>query len=336
VAARPVIAAPKPPSALYHLSSLAAYLERERPAALITAETYHNIVAIWARALAGSPTRLVVSERNPLSARLELPERKRRWRWRYLPPLIARLYPRADAVVAISRGVGDDLAARAGLPPHAVTTIYNPVVGPGLHFAARAPLDHPWFAPGAPPVVLGAGRLSAQKDFATLIRAFDRIRRERQAHLIILGEGRERPALERLVRELGLSDVVLLPGYVDNPAAYMARAGVFVLSSTYEGFGNVIAEALVCGCPVVSTDCPCGPAEILDGGRHGALVPVGDHEALADTILRTLDDPPARDSLRQRATAFAADHIAGRYLALLDGIGARATAAAVGAEAAVG
>lgn len=325
ITARPVVASPRQPGALAYLSSLAAYLERARPDALITADTYYNVIALWARALARAPTRLVVSERRPLKPRLELPKHRRRWRWRYLPPLIARLYPRADAVVAVSRGVGADLTALTGLPPRAITTIYNPVVGPELVRAAREPLDHPWFAPCAPPVVLAVGQLSVTKGFSTLIRAFARVRQERRVRLMILGEGRERTALEGLVRELRLSDAVLLPGFVDNPAAYMARAGVFVLSSTYEGFGNVVVEALACGCRVVSTDCPYGPAEILDGGRYGALVPVGDHEALARAVLRTLEDPPERALLRARADAFTIERAAERYLELLDGIGASPT-----------
>lgn len=325
VAVRPVIGSPKLPTAAAYLSSLTAYLDRVRPDALITSEPYFNIVGIWARGLARAPTRLVVTERNALSTRLDLHRHRRRWRWRYLPPLIARLYPQADAVVAVSRGVGADLTALAGLPPQAVATIYNPVVGPELVEAARAPLDHPWFAPDAPPVVLGVGRLSAAKDFPTLIRAFARVRQHREARLIILGEGRERAALERLVRELQLWDVVALPGFVHNPAAYMARARVFVLSSLHEGFGNVIAEALACSCPVVSTDCPSGPAEILDGGRYGALVPVGDHDELARAVLRTLDDPPERDLLRARADAFTIERAAERYLELLHAIGALPT-----------
>lgn len=322
IAIRPVIVSPKPPNALAYLSSLTAYLDRAQPDALITAEPYFNIVGIWARGLAGASTRLVVTEHNTLSSRLDLHRHRRRWRWRYLPPLIARLYPRADAVVAVSRGVGADLTALAGLPPQAVTTIYNPVVGPELVQAARAPLDHSWFAPDAPPVLLGVGRLSAAKDFSTLIRAFARVRQDREARLIILGEGRERVVLERLVRELQLSDAVALPGFVDNPAAYMARARVFVLSSAYEGFAIVVAEALACGCPVVSTDCAHGPAEILDGGRYGALVPVGDHEALARAVLRTLDDPPEHGLLRARADAFTVDRAAERYLELLEITGA--------------
>jgi glycosyltransferase involved in cell wall biosynthesis len=175
-------------------------------------------------------------------------------------------------------------------------------------------VDHVWFGPDEPPVVLAAGRLRASKDFGTLLEAFARVRRTRTARLMVLGEGGEREALARQARRLRVDGDVEFPGFVANPFAYMARAGVFVLTSRYEALGNVLVEALACGCSVVSTDCPVGPAEVLDGGRYGRLVPVGDVEALAGAIAAALDSPDAPERLEKRAADFSAGRIADLYL----------------------
>jgi glycosyltransferase involved in cell wall biosynthesis len=220
-------------------------------------------------------------------------------------------------VIAISDGVAEDVAATAHLPRGKIQTIYNPVVAPDLMTRARAAVQHPWLAPGAWPVVLGVGRLKPAKDFATLIRAFARVRRERGAHLVILGEGEERPALEALARELGVDADVDLPGFVENPQAWMSRASLLALSSRWEGLANVLIEALACGCPVVSTDCPGGPGEVLDRGAFGRLVPVGDHAALADAIRAMLDEPVDRARLRARGASFSIASSARAYLAAM-------------------
>jgi glycosyltransferase involved in cell wall biosynthesis len=229
------------------------------------------------------------------------------------------VYPWADAVIAVSDGVADHIARLTGMPRERITTIYNPVVTTELLEKARKPVDHPWLAPGQPPVVLGVGKLKIQKSFRTLIRAFARVRAARPARLVILGEGARRRALEALVDELGLREDVALPGYVANPWAWMARAAVFALSSRWEGLPGALIEAMACGCPVVSTDCPSGPAEILQGGAYGPLVPVGDAGALADAILALLEAPPDRARLRARAAMFCVDPAVDRYLAVLLG-----------------
>jgi glycosyltransferase involved in cell wall biosynthesis len=163
-------------------------------------------------------------------------------------------------------------------------------------------------------VVLSAGRLRASKDFRTLLQAFAGVRETRPARLLVLGEGGERDALEREARRLGVADDVAFPGFVANPFAYMARAGVFVLASRYEALGNVLVEALACGCSVVSTNCPVGPAEVLERGRYGRLVPVGDADALARAIAAALDTPDARERLKERAADFSASRQAELYL----------------------
>jgi glycosyltransferase involved in cell wall biosynthesis len=210
--------------------------------------------------------------------------------------LVRWSYPRADAVVAVSDGVADDLARRLRVPRSRIHVVPNPIVTPDLADLARRRVDPTSFAAGAVPVILGVGRLTMQKRFDLLIEAFARVRRRHDARLMILGEGEDRPQLEALIRQLGLEQQVALPGFVANPFAYMARARVFVLSSAWEGLPGVLIQALACGTAVVATDCDSGPREILQGGRLGRLVPVGDVAALADAISSTLDEPPVRST----------------------------------------
>lgn len=272
---------------LASLPGLVRYLRRERPDALLATLTHANLVALWARRLSRVPTRVVVREANTLTQVTRGAGRDRR---RLLPFLVRRFYPWADGIVAVSTGVALDLETNSGTKGR-MHILPNPIVTPELTSKAAEALDHPWFGVGEPPVVLGVGRLSKQKDFITLIRAFDRVRRERAARLLILGEGPERGRLEALIAELGLSAQVMLPGFASNPFAYMARAGVFVLSSAWEGMPGALIQAVACGAPVVATDCESGPREVLQGGRYGRLVPVGDPAALAEAIRATLEQP---------------------------------------------
>jgi len=310
----PAFLPPAPPRVLGCIPALEHYLREERPDSMLSALNYSNLAALWARRLAGVPTRLVVSERNTLSVRaMRSSERS----LRALPAMIRRFYPWADAVTAVSDGVADDLARISGIPRAAITTTWNPVVSPALTDAAARPLDHPFFRPGEPPVVLGAGKLRPQKDFGTLLDAFAKVRAVRPARLVILGEGPQASRLRVRARRLGVSADVALEGFVANPFAYMARAAVFALSSAWEGLPAVLIQAMACGCPVASTECPSGPAEILEGGALGPLVPVGDAAALAAAILRLLAAPTDRGRLRRRAEDFAVDRVAERYLAVM-------------------
>jgi len=266
---------------LSSIPGLVRYLRRERPNAMLTSMNYVNIVGIWARTLARVDTRLIVNEQNALS--LEAAHSPRR-RHRLMPRLIKRFYPWADGVTSVARGTADDLVSTAGVSPNLIEVVHNPIVTTELRALVAEPLGHPWFGTGQVPVVLGVGRLAPQKDFGTLIRAFARVIERRPCRLMILGDGPERASLEALVAERGLTGSVDLPGWVSNPYPHMAHAGVFVLSSRWEGLPSVLIEALFCEVPVVATDCLSGPREILEGGRYGALVPVGDEEALAAAI----------------------------------------------------
>jgi glycosyltransferase involved in cell wall biosynthesis len=312
--ARPVLFPCRPAPVQPYLSSLARYLATERPAALLAGKTPTNLLALWASRLSGADTRIVISEHTQLSQSITL---SRKWRWRHIAPVVARTYPEAAAIVAVSNGVADDLATTAGLPRDGISTIYNPVVTPSLAVQASEPAPHPWLEDGGAPVIVAAGRLTPQKNFPLLMRAFARLRERHPARLLLLGEGPERARLESLASTLGISGDVALPGFIGNPYAAFSRAALFVMSSDYEGLGNVLIEALACGCPVVSTDCPSGPSEILENGRYGELVPVNDSETLAAAMLRTLEAPLARNKLRQRGAEFSLERSAGHYLKLL-------------------
>jgi glycosyltransferase involved in cell wall biosynthesis len=267
------------------ITKLAAYLKRESPEALMAALHYPCEVALIAKRLSGVSTRIVVSEHNNLSKEVqEMPELGIR-----LKPVAARIfYPWADGIVAVSQGVAKDLAKLAHLPLERIQVIYNPVLIPKIFEQAKESVNHPWFSPGEPPVILGVGRLQIQKDFPTLIRAFAEVKKQKMSRLVILGSGPEKPHLENLIEELGIQEDVDLLGFVENPYSYMENAQVFVLSSIWEGLGNVLIEAMALGTPVVSSDCESGPAEILDDGKYGHLVNVGDSQAMADSILKVL------------------------------------------------
>lgn len=302
------------------LRPLAHYLKRDQPAILITQMWPCNLVGIWARALANVTCRIMTVDHNNLS--LNAIHRQSRTKLsKAFCKLLAQLYARADVRIAVSDGVADDLASKTGLCGGAsIQTIYNPIVDANSTALNTEQTSHRFFEPGEPPVLLAVGRLSIEKDFATLIDAFGRIRQGRAARLVILGEGPEREALTERIVKAGLKADVDLPGWVDNPEAYMAHADVFVLSSVYEGLPTVLIEALACGCPVIATDCPSGPREILADGQYGPLVPVGDALALADAIVRTLDRPIGAQALKKRADDFSIQASVDAYETLIQSL----------------
>jgi len=267
------------------LWALVRYLREKRPIALISALHYTNEIALLATYLARVSTQVIVTEHNTLSQTLQCQTKLKK---RLIPLFVRHFYPRAHKIITVSQGVAQDLTQTTGLSIKLTRAIYNPVVSPELFEKANVPLDHPWFAPEEPPVILGVGKLETQKDFPNLIRAFAQVRQTHPARLIILGWGPQRPELEALIKELGLENEVQLSGYIENPYSYMANAAVFVLSSAWEGLPTVLIEAMAVGTPVVSTDCKSGPAEILNNGKYGFLAPVGNSEILAQGILKIL------------------------------------------------
>lgn len=301
------------PRVLFSLPGLVRYLRRERPDALLSALDHANVVAIVARHLARVPTRIIVTVHSTPS---RVVANASTLRARLLPLWVKPFYPRAHAVVAVSQGVADELVHKLGIPAQKVHTIYNPIITPELFEKAEEPLEHPWFAENEPPVVLGVGRLTPAKDFGTLLRAFALVRAQRPARLMILGEGELRPELENLTRDLGIEEDVALPGFVENPYPYMKRAGVFVLSSRWEGLPTVLVETLALGTPVVSTDCPSGPAEILEGGQIGTLVKVEDTESLADAINSALNGQ-TRPTSQPQLMLYTIEHALEQYMRVI-------------------
>lgn len=301
---------------LASLPTLIGYLQREKPRAVLSAQPHCNLVAIWARMLSSSSTRIVISEHN---TRLTAAEHAYPVKEKLIPWLMRRFYQRADSIVTVSQGVAEDIARITRLPPGRFHVIYNPIVFPEMQTLAAADIDHPWFRAGQPPVILAVGRLARQKDHITLLKAFAHLHQLLPIRLIILGEGEKRLELEKLAGQLGIDTDVELAGYVENPFAFMAHCAVFVLSSQWEGFGNVLVEAMACGAQVVSTDCPSGPAEILEGGRYGRLAPVGNAAALAAAVQTALEHPLPVEQVRARANIFSIHAAAEKYLRLLTG-----------------
>lgn len=263
---------------------LARYLKQEQPQFILSALHFTNEVAIMAKYLARTKTKVAVSEHNTLSIHASHLSGSERW-----SPIAARLlYPWADKIITVSNHSAQDLAKVTKIPLKKIEMIYNPAITPELSEKAQQTIEHPWFSLGQPPVILGVGRLTEQKDFQTLIRAFAKVIEIQDARLMILGTGEDRNKLNNLVKELGLVDNVHFAGFSNNPYPYIAKSAVFVLSSLWEGLPTVIIEAMALGTPVVATDCPGGSAEILSGGKYGELVPMGDSNAMAQAILKVL------------------------------------------------
>ena len=307
------------PRLLSSIEPLVRYLSVERPQALISTLTDANIVAIWARAMVPRPPQLIVREANTLSV---ASSQSRDLRDRFLPFLARTFYRRADAVVAVSKGVAEDLIKHVGVPRGLVRVIYNPTFDGEIIRLMREEVDHPWFGDGGPPVLLSVGRLTPQKRFDTLVRAISMASRKRPLRAIVLGDGEERDRLQSLSRELGLSDYISFPGFVSNPYAFMAKANLYVMCSAWEGFPNTLVEAMACGLPVVSTDCPSGPREIIGScasgsGSVGTLVPIDYPSALSEAILRELVLDHDRACLQRQARRFSAERAVRSYIDLM-------------------
>ncbi len=300
-------------SVAHALPGLVRHLRASRPDAILAGMNHANVVAALARRIACPSARLVLSERANLSA---VREEYRGWRMRATLALARLLYPKASAIVAVSDGVADDLSQWLDLPRACITVLPNPIVEARmLGLAAQTP-RHPWLVRPDAPVILAAGRLTPQKGFDTLLHAFALARRERRLRLLILGEGEQRASLQSLADTLGIAGDVALPGFDANPFASMRAASLFVLSSRYEGLPGTLIQAMACGTRVVATDCPSGPREILEAGRWGRLVPVGDPAALAAAIGAALDDPAPPEG-RARATCYTVDAAVDGYARVL-------------------
>lgn len=295
------------------LFGLVRYLREVRPTALLACMWPLTVIAVWARTIACVSTRVVVAEHATWSRSELLARRSVGWQVRNSMHLF---FPRATGVVTVSQGAADDLARFARLKRDAISFIYNPVVGDPKP-PALEPLQPIGWWTGSHRRVLAVGTLKAIKDYPTLLQAFAQLSKRVDARLLILGEGECRLNLEAQARQLGIEASVFMPGFVHDPSPYFQHADLHVLSSTGEGFGNVIVEALEAGTPVVSTDCPSGPSEILCDGKFGRLVPVGDATALAVSMEEALATTHDKAALKARAQDFAINKAVDQYEALL-------------------
>jgi glycosyltransferase involved in cell wall biosynthesis len=293
------------------LPELVRYLRQNNPDAVYSAPNHTHPILLLAKLLSGSSARIVLNVGNHVST---LRRTSKKVQEKVYPFLLWLLQHYADAIIAVSEGVAEDLTRAAHISRSRITVIYNPSYKPEIETLMQQTVEHAWFAKGQPPVILAAGRLVEQKDYPTLLRAFAYLRKSRPVRLVILGEGKLLPVLKTLSNELNIAKDVDFIGFDINPYRFMARSNVFVLSSAWEGFAIVVAEALACGVQVVSTNCESGPVEILENGAYGFLVPVGDYVAMAESIIEALDHPIPPAVLRQRGTYFSAETAAVQYL----------------------
>lgn len=294
---------------------LIRYFKTYSPDVFISFMKHVNITAILSHKLSGSDAPIIINERNYLSKTIS---NHNPIRSSVILFLMKSLYPLSDGIIAISDGVAKDLSNILSIDRKKITSIYNPVVTDGLIKKSKEPVDHPWFKDENQKVILAVGRLVPQKDFPTLIKAFAKLVENRKVRLMILGEGEKRQELEQLIEDLNLTDSVEMPGKVQNPFTFMKNSSVFVLSSSWEGLGNVLIEAMACGCPVVSTDCPSGPSEILKHGEYGQLVPVGDPDSMANAIEEVLENQPETERIINRAEMFSDTQITNEYLEVFE------------------
>ncbi len=299
---------------LLSLWPLLRYLKRDRPESLLVAKHRAIIVALLAKKIANADTRIVGRLGTNLSQALEGKSRLRKWFWHFQ---MRKIYPLATKIIPVSEGVAEDVEKITGLGADKLEVIRNPVITPEMPLLANEPIDHPWLTTRELPVILGAGRFTRQKDFITLIKAFALAKKQIDCRLIILGAGQLETQYQQLMKDLTIEDSVSLPGFKPNPYPYMKQASLFALSSAWEGSPNVLSEALALGTPVVSTDCPSGPREILQNGRIGPLVPVGNIEKLAEAIVQTLKTPPPEALLKSAVEEYSVTTSAQRYLSAL-------------------
>jgi glycosyltransferase involved in cell wall biosynthesis len=301
-----------PGSAALCKKPLVNYLKTHQPEVLLAAKHRALKLAIQAKQASEVNTRIVGQIHSHTSESLKHKLWIKRVIWL---ASMRKLYPRADSIISVSQGVADDIQRITRMDPHKLAVIYNPVVSDELTSLANQPVDHPWLnQPDGTAVIVAAGRFYLQKDFITLIKAFSLLSNQRPCRLIILGKGKLLGAYQALSKKLGISDDISFPGFIQNPYSYMARAQLFVLSSAWEGFGLVLAEAMAVGTPVVSTNCKSGPSEILMDNQFGKLTTVGDAQALATAMAETLDNPQSKSLLQQACERFTIAHCTKQYI----------------------
>ncbi len=276
-----------------------AYLKKHQPDIFISAFPRINVICILAKLVSGTRTKVIITEHSVFSLLPVIAKSapRRIFARFFMPGLGALLYPFAHKIICVSQGIADDLVTTIHVKNN-LKVIYNPVISEAIYRQAAEPVEHPWFLDPSIPIILAAGRLVECKDYPMMLRAFKLVLAKKPARLVILGRGPEEAALKKMAERLGIASSTAFLGFQENPFSYMAKASVFALSSLQEGFGNVIIEAMACGVPVVSTDCPAGPGEIIDHMVNGMLVKTGDEHSFAEAILRVLDEPQLAQALR--------------------------------------
>lgn len=297
---------------------LITYFRIHQPDIFVSAFPRINVICIVAKIFSKAKTKIIITEHSVFSL---LPIIARNF-WRgvfarfFMPGLCNWLYPKADAIICVSKGIADDILKTVNRTLK-IEVIYNPVITSDIYQLAQEPINHPWFSDVKIPVIIAVGRLVPCKDYPALFRAFDLVLKNRLAHLVILGKGPEKGRLTDLAEQMGLSGHIVFLGFQKNPYQYMKHASVFVLSSLQEGFGNVIVEAMACGLPVVSTNCPTGPREIIENMKNGILVPVEDEKSMAEAILRILNNVNLAEKFsvegKKRAEFFSVGKSVGKY-----------------------
>jgi len=292
---------------------LTAYLVREQPTIVLSSKPANDAIVLACKRRVATTARFFIRVGTHFSG-LTVGRRYnpiKRWLRRCK---LCRHCGQADGVFAVSQGVADDVAALCPGIASKLQTLKNPTVTPELETLAAQSVDHPWFNDAQIPVIIGVGRLSKAKNFGLLIEAFARARQQRLMRLAIIGAGRQHRQLMAKAQQSGYAQDIALLGFQTNPYPFMQRAALFVLSSLWEGSPNALIEALALGRPVVATDCPSGPREILQNGKYGELVPLGDTAALAAAIVKTLANPPDQHFVRQAARPFTIEASAAAYL----------------------
>ncbi len=303
----------KQPNTWFALPAFLRAVNKYRPKAVISALELNNLISIIARPFSGVHYKTIISLHNALSL-----QARTKLRLAILRVVLHFFYPLADTIVAVSKGLEDDAVEYLRIKRRRFAVIYNPVIIHKLERMAAEPNDLTLYGNPEKPVVLGVSRLGILKNFPLLIEAFELVRAKRNCQLVIVGEGDQRPKLERQIAASPYKDDILLYGISDNPYSHMKRADVFVLSSDMEGLPSVLIEAMATGVPVISTDCPHGPREILDDGKYGFLIPMREPQIMADTILDVLAGkriPIPPEWLKQ----FTPEESAAKYEALVNG-----------------
>ena len=301
---------------LYSLIPLARLIRKKNPDLILSALPHANSVAILAKKLSGKKIKLVISERNTYSQESFQPNLKNI----ILKYLMRKLYKNADAIITVSDGVRESLINFMRINNKNYFSIPNPCDSKEIKAKANLPINDEWFLSSDVPVVIAVGRLTKQKDFSSLIKSFAIVIKKTKARLLILGEGEERNSLEILAKSLKLSnELFCMPGFKTNPFKYIKASSLFVLSSRWEGFPNVLLQAIACNCKIISTNCQSGPLEILDGGKYGDIIPVGDIEAMANSINRNLNNPRKYD-ISNRCNHYSIKRTIESYLEVINSV----------------